>query len=520
LALVRARLGLGLLALGLTIGLGLTGAAGQSAHAQKGPRPNVVLIITDDQRLEDMAALRMTKYLLGGGGVTFSRAYSSFPLCCPSRATILTGQYAHNHGVQSNILPRGGVRRFKARRALPVWLQRAGYRTIHVGKYLNGYGTEARADVPPGWSEWYGAVEPSAGLYYGYTLNENGVRIAHGLPGIQDPFEYQTDVYSGKAAAAIRRAAGRPFFLQLAFYAPHGEEIQGVNGPRPAPRHLKAYNNVPLPHEPAFNEGDISDKPPFLAHQLRKRLTVSQAEGIRNRYQRRQEALLSVDEVVSGIVSVLRETGVLGRTYIIFTTDNGFFQGEHRITAGKILPHEPASHVPLLIRGPGIPPGRVSNELVGNIDLTPTIVGIARGKARVALDGRSLLPFARRPGKRSRRPILLEGFAGRFTEVARVAGGRASRQASIDPDNLRARVAVRVKAPGYRAIRASNYLYVRYAIGQSELYDLKRDPNELRNVVTSPRYLGVRLALQRELHRFQGCRGRACRRPVRAIPQP
>jgi N-acetylglucosamine-6-sulfatase len=509
--LVRPRLGLGLLALGLTLGLCLGVATRHHATAAKGPRPNIVLILTDDQRADDLAAMQRTNDLITDAGVTFARAYSSFPLCCPSRATILTGQYAHNHGVWSNVAPRGGYRRFRKRHALPVWLRRAGYRTIHVGKYLNGYGNETPAIVPRGWTDWYGAIEPSGRFYYGYTLNENGARVTHGSPGSPDPAKYQTDVYSAKAAAAIRSAAGRPFFLQLAFYAPHTEDRRERGAPRPALRHQGAYQSLSLPASPAFNESNVDDKPPFLRRQL-KPLTGSEVEEIQYRWRRRQESLLSVDEAVSGIVSALQETGVLDRTYIIFTSDNGFFQGEHGISAGKILPHEPASRVPLLIRGPGIPAGGVSQELVANVDLAPTIARLAGAKPSVALDGRSLLPFARRPGLRTRRPIVLEAFARRVRDVSEVA--------SIDPDNPRATAAVRVDSPGYGAIRGGNFLYVRYANGETELYDLRSDPHQLRNVTGSPRYRRTRQALARAFHRFKDCEGRACRRAIGPIPSP
>jgi N-acetylglucosamine-6-sulfatase len=343
-------------------------------------RPNVVVLMTDDETVQDMAVMPRTRALLGAHGVTFARSYVSYPVCCPSRATFFSGQYAHNHRVMGLYPPTGGYARFNRWNSLPVWLERAGYVTAHIGKYLNGYGTQVPADVPPGWTEWHGAVDGSTYRMWGYTLNENGRRRTYGSPFAQDPRLYQTDVYSRKAVDFIkRRASGRrPFFLSVAFLAPHHESasIRAVTGKlvRPAPRDARSLANLSLEPTRAFDEADMTDKPPFLR---RTPLRLRAMDRIAEHFRQRQRSLLAVDDAVQAIVDALREQGELRNTYILFTSDNGYMQGEHDVPSGKMLPYDPSTQVPLLLRGPGIPSGQVSDELVGNVDLAPTIVQIA-----------------------------------------------------------------------------------------------------------------------------------------------
>src|SRR5687768_7434485 len=188
------------------------------------PRPDIVVVMTDDQTLRDMAAMPNTRRMIGGAGATFTNAYVSYPLCCPSRATFLTGQLAHNHGVRTNAPPDGGYEALDRDHTLPVWLRAAGYDTIHVGKYLNGYGMRRRPTVPPGWSEWYSLVDKSTYQMWGYSMFENGTLTTYGDFDVEDPALYQTDVLRDKAVAAVEAHAldPDPFFLSLMFVAPHG----------------------------------------------------------------------------------------------------------------------------------------------------------------------------------------------------------------------------------------------------------------------------------------------------------
>jgi arylsulfatase A-like enzyme len=505
---------LALAALALAAAVLLVAQAVTSRRASAGvrtqKRPNVVVLMTDDQTVEDMDVMPRTRELLANEGVTFDRNYVSYPVCCPSRATFFSGQYAHNHHVMGLYPPTGGYIRFDRRNDLPVWLRRAGYATAHIGKYMNGYGTQVRASVPPGWTEWHGAIDGSTYKMWGYTLDENGHRHTYGSPFIEDPRLYQTDVYRQKAVDFIRRRApsDRPFFLSVAFLAPHHEaaSVRARTGMlvRPAPRHARALAALPFQTTRSFDEPDMDDKPPFLR---RRPLGLAAMDTIAEHHRERQRSLLSVDEAVEAIVGELKREGELDDTYIVFTSDNGYMQGEHDIPSGKMLPYEPSTRVPLILRGPGIPHGRTSQELVGNIDLAPTIVGVAHARAGKVMDGRSLLPFARDPQRRSTRPLLHE------------TGGRRYIPAR-DQDQDGAPAVKRVLS--YRAVRTDRWLYIEYRSGARELYDLAHDPDELHSHHADPRYAPVRRSLHRILMRLAHCRGAACRQgaaPVRA-PQP
>ncbi|CAA9533116.1 MAG: Choline-sulfatase [uncultured Solirubrobacteraceae bacterium] len=472
--------------------LGLAGPA-QGA----GGRPNVVVIMTDDQTLADLEAMPRTQSLIGDAGTTFDRSYVSYPLCCPSRATYLTGQYAHNHGVRSTTPPEGGFEALDTRHTLPVWLEAAGYDTSHVGKYLNGYGMRRRANVPPGWTDWHATVDKSTYQMWGYTLHENGVDTTYGDFLSEDPALYQTDVLRDKAIDVIdAHAPGRdedPFFLSLNFVAPHGEvtEPGATTQPyvRPAPRHRGLFGTL-QPESPAFDELDVRDKPPYVRGLAR--IGWAARERIAEDFRARRESLLAVDEAVEGVVGALERTGQLERTYVIFTSDNGFFQGEHRIPKGKYLAYDASSRVPLLVRGPGIAPGGVAQELVANIDLAPTILDATGTAADRPIDGRSLLSFAREPFRRTTRPILHEGL---------IAG-------DSDRDGFSSQRRTRVGT--YYAIRTSRYLYVNWRGGGRELYDLSRDPFELESRHRDPRYADVRRALAAEVARLRRCEELEC----------
>jgi N-acetylglucosamine-6-sulfatase len=518
------------------IGLGLPHAAGAAA------RPNVVVIQTDDQNMSELYAQQRladgstqfampnTLSLIAGAGITFSRYYVSDPLCCPSRATLLTGQYAHNDGVLGNGPgPLGGYAALDKQNNLAPWLQSAGYRTIHIGKFLNFYGqppVSDPAEVPPGWNDWETLIgEDSTHYFYGYRLNDGGriegpfgeLSYAHrdppGCPDAPPPAEgcdYQTDLLTQRAVDQIGSSAGRgPFYLELDYVAPHGD-FQPPWGPEPAPRHYDSWATVPLPRPPGFNEADMSDKPRFLRH-----VSKLGPQGIANaqqEWQKEVESLRSVDDGVGRIVGALAATGQLADTYLVFTSDNGFFQGEHRIQRSKFLPYEPSSHVPLLMRGPEIAAGSASGELVSNVDLAPTILAASGALPTVPEDGRSLLPFARNPRKRTQRPILLEGFTRAVdAATARAEAVRRGASASI------------VEAPirDFAGIRVGPYKYVRYAGGARELYDLRNDPYELHSRVSDPRYRKVRAFLALRLHHLRRCAGAACSKPLLAkIPNP
>jgi arylsulfatase A-like enzyme len=458
-------------------------AAGQPPAPQVGQaiaargRPNVVVVMTDDQARRSMRVMRNAKALIGSRGVTFQRSFVNYSLCCPSRATFLTGQYMHNHRVAGNSPPNGGFTRFQALHAgnnLAVWLRRAGYYTALVGKYLNGYVNQPL--VPAGWSEWH-AASPDDQAVYNYVLNENGTKTFHG----QDPSDFKQDVLTRKAVSLINRRAPapRPFFLWLTYTAPHWGGLPDPNPPRdcrgtatPAPRHAHAFDSEPLPRPPNFNEADVSDKPARLRG--RPLLNATDIADIQRMYRCQLESLLSVDEGVKKVVAALRANRELANTLVVYTSDNGFFHGEHRIPKGKERVYEESIRVPLMIRGPGIPPGEKVIRVTVNADLAPTIVDVANATARLRMDGRSLIPLARNPGLERRRGVLIE-------------------------------------EPTFKAIRTERYLYAEYSSGEKELYDLKLDPYELRSRARAPAYARTRSRLASRLQDLKRCAGASCR---------
>ena len=517
------------LALLAIVGAGVAAREASGASSQK----NVIFILTDDMTYSELSAMPNVQSLIAAQGTSFNEAYISFPLCCPSRATMMSGQYMHNHGVHGNFPPNGGWPKFRSHESddLPVWLHGDGYYNVHIGKYLNGYGTvDNGLPVPQDWDEWYGKVSEDA-LYFNYQLIEKTGPLA--TPHItfygDQPDDYQTDVFTNRAVDFVKDSgvSRQPFWLNLWFNSPHGPFD-------PAPRDAYRFAGTPLPKLPGFNEKDISDKPKWLRKQARKRITKKQAKVIDNERRRQEEQLASVDQAVGELVQTLKNKGILDDTYIIFSSDNGFFRGEHRIVTGKYLPYDPASRVPLIIRGPGIPAGGVSNELVWNGDIPQTILQIASGSQMDSLDGRSFLPYAENPWQRSTRPILLEGDTGpggtgaesaqsssaRAREArVHVAGRKGVDNLEQEPDAIKSATNTDT-APAYRSIRTDRYEYTVYANGQTELYDMKRDPAQLNSLALDPRYRPVRKWLYAQLVPLSGCAGPSCRIELGPDPAP
>ncbi len=465
------------LAAGLTAVAALGGSAEGKSKSSSAVRPNVVVLMTDDQTIESMRVMPNVKTLIADQGVTFDNSFVSYSLCCPSRSTFLTGQYAHNHGVWGNAAPNGGYYKLDSTNTLPVWLQRGGYQTIHLGKYLNQYGTRNAREIPPGWGQWYGTPDPSTYRFLNYTINENGNLVQFGTAAA----DYKTDVESRLAVDLISRQAAdpRPFFMWVAFLAPHSggprdaDDPAGLATPSPAARDKNRFANEPLPMPPSFNEADMSDKPAAMRN--RPLFPPARINAIRESYQQRLESLLSVDAAVAQIVNELARIGKLNDTYIIFTSDNGFFHGEHRVAAGKVLLYEPSIRVPLLIRGPGIPTGQHRSQFVSNVDLAPTIVEATGAQPGRVMDGRSLIPFAKDKLLQSGRDILLE-------------------------------------TPTYAAVRSPNWLYAEHVTGEKELYNLARDRNELNSLQANPAFDPMEANLAARLARLRQCKGAVCRR--------
>ena len=457
-----------------------------SCVASKAGRPNIVLIVTDDMRATDFQALPLVKRLLADQGVTFPNFFVTTPLCCPSRSSILRGQYAHNHGVLGNSGQTGGWGAFHQRgndeNTLASWLSASGYRTALIGKYLNGY-DHTRGHVPPGWSRWFVSAELS---YYNYTLNNGGNPDSHGTR----PSDYLSDVLMHEAARFIKTAdEDRPLFLFLTPRAPHGPAT-------PAPRHRGDFANATIAPGESLNEADVRDKPAYMQDD---RFSDKQLVRLAELEQKRLESLSAVDEGVQEIVQALADTGRLANTYLFFASDNGYLMGQHR-RVGKHVPYEEAIRIPLIVRGPTISPGTTSPAIVANIDLAPTIAELSGVSIPGFVDGRSIRPSFDGSGS-SRRSILIESLG--------LAGD--------DNDDL---IGAPKPTPLFAAIRTHDLVYVEYVnpAHERELYDLTRDPYQLDNLIgaASP---SLRADLAARLAELSDCATAGCRRAEDA-PMP
>lgn len=492
-------------ALGAVVGFALLLAAAPAAPAQGGkqpPRPNIVLFMTDDQSAGTVRPDAMPNLfdLIINRGSSFEDYVVTTPLCCPSRATNLTGQYGHNNGVLRN--DYAGLR--SKRNVLPSWLRRVGYRTAHVGKFLNGYERSAKTpqQVAPGWDRWFTQLEPRR--YYNWRASKNGKVLRFGAAD----GDHLTEVANRQARSWARQLAGRrkPFFLQYDFFAPHAG--QGRDGscpaaPVPAPRDAGRFADEPLPQPPSFNEEDVSDKPLFIRQ--RPLMDAETIERTTRLYRCTLESLRGADRGIRMVHRQIERAGQLRRTVFIFTSDNGFFFGEHRIPRGKAHPYEENLRMPLAIRTPpryrGGPPLRPTiGETTANIDLAPTILELARAQPCNAdgicrtLDGRSLMP-------------LLDGRGG-------WPAGRS--------------IVIELFDCSYRGIRARDEILLEHGSGavppsgecvptETEHYDLAADPHQLDNLYPAPRrspYAARQLELDRKLSELRECAGVAGRDPA------
>lgn len=485
---------------------GCVAAAAAPEHGDR--RPNVVLILADDLDAATTPvwqAMPRTAALIRDRGMEFTEAFAPMPICCAARASILTGEYGHNTGVLTNAGEVGGFETFRARgnesHTIATALHEAGYRTGLAGKYLNGLENDP-GHIPPGWDDWNAGVDNFLYSGYNYTLNRNGALVKYGVA----PQDYETDVIRGISERFITDAAasGQPFFWYAASTSPHFPIP-------PAPRHLPGTRPTAAPRSPNYQEPDVSDKPSWLVDTADARAaTIAATNDID--YTNRLGALKSLDEMVSGIVDTLARTGELDNTYLIFTSDNGYSLGAHRLTQ-KMAPYEESMRVPLAIAGPGIGPGR-SAAMALSIDLAPTIFDWAGIPLPDRVDGRSLTPvlsgdsrgwrsdFAAEyggPGSEGRNGIAQEQIPGTGTPVIYV-----------------------LDMPSWSAVRTERYLYVRWYERERpldereyELYDLRADPYQLTNLLATgagrAAHAAVVADLDRRLATLTACAGPTCR---------
>jgi N-acetylglucosamine-6-sulfatase len=442
--------------------------------------PNILFILTDDMDTNSLAYMPRVKQHLEDQGVYMTDYFVSLPLCCPSRASILTGQYAHNSAIKTNSGPLGGYRTFHStgleERTIAVELQKAGYRTALLGKYLNGYPTDVvkQTYAPPGWNYWCSPVGGDPYFNLNYKLNEQG-EIVHYK---NKPEDYLTDILAARGARFIQDSInkGKPFFTFIATYAPHGPIT-------PALRHAGMFKGEMVPRTASFNETDVSDKPQYVNSLAA--MTTDEERGIDNQFQGRLQMLQAVDEMVEDLILNLQAAGQLENTYIFFTSDNGFHMGQHRLRPGKATPYEEDIRVPLLGRGPGLPAGQKCSALAGNVDLAATfadIAGLGRSKHH---DGRSLLPVMSEGSSPSewREAYLIEHYISK-SEAFDYYGieDLPDKESLLDPDNPQQSGAYR---PAFKGLRTNDRLYVEYNTGERELYNLVDDPYQIDNLAGS-----------------------------------
>jgi arylsulfatase A-like enzyme len=508
---------------------GVTPVGDPEVRARFGPKPIVVVVMTDDMRVDDLRWMPTVQRELQAGGVEFRNSFSPNPLCCPARASFFSGQLSHNHGVISH-LPPWGFRAFRDRGTIATALRQAGYRTALVGKYLNGYGEQKRRNgapslkyVPPGWTDWYAAFDPPKGNpipggtynYLDQPLNHNGrIELHRG--------RYSTVTTGDIATSLIDRYAKQPapFFMYLAFVAPHfGNPHEPVEpsyvlpdgrreplGTPYVPQWVRGRFDDQITKAPGFggdadpSERDISDKPYYMRVHVEPNRSMERAalESARQR----AESLFVVDLQVKRIIERLKARGEWDNTVLALTSDNGFFLGEHRHIKGKIKPYEPSTRVPLLVTGPGLRTGETRDDPVTTVDLTATILELGRAVPFLTpdhpIDGTSRLTTMLDGDQGWRAPVMTEGRLWPATDEAR------RRQLGF-----RSQVS-------YVGLRTPRFSYVRYDKGAEELYDLSTDANEMTNVIDVPAYSEVVDELRTLWREYAACAGPQCRRDLPA----
>jgi N-acetylglucosamine-6-sulfatase len=467
-------------------------------------RPNIIMITADDMRADEMRYLPRTRALLGEGGMTFTEALTPHPLCCPARAMLLTGQYAHNNGVRSNSGPQGGYKAYDPRRTLAPALQAAGYNTAMVGKHLNAVKFD-RMGREPGWT----IFDPSM---TGYADYYNFGQYNDGDPTyVRDT--YYTDYVAERSADYARRLAAEdaPFFMWVSHFGPHSAQRFDC----------KDETRCESKRPPVLSRSYLADtervaRDRKLARQRTRRLVRGAAFGERarigkQRYIQRSRpmrrdklerlvrhrigALASVDDAIAGLVAQLEADGELDNTYLVFVSDNGYLLGEFGYT-GKVVGYEPSVLAPMLVRGPAVTPGTTSQEPAALVDLAPTFLQIAGARPQLRLDGESLLPTLR----------------GRRTTLH--PGGVLIQAGAVYAENGR-------RGWYFRGVRTRRYTYMRFYDGTEELYDRARDRHQIRNVADRPAYRRVRAELVRRTGKLQQCQGAAaCNRDFGDMPKP
>lgn len=454
------------------------GRSPAAAAAADPERPNIVLISTDDQNAYDLQWMPHTRELLGGQGVVFSSGLSPHSLCCPARASMVTGQYGQNNGVHHNSGPRGGYRALvDPDNTVGRWLQDAGYRTAMVGKYMNGMGTSTAR--PEGWTRW--------NPFLGRTDFTTTTFAGDGDPVVRQG--HVDDVTNAYARDYVDELSGdRPFFLWVSNYAPHRAQYRPgwEEYAYPAVRHQEVLRDVVLPslRKRSFNERRVADQP-----RASRRAPVSPSE-MQTRFSTRIASLQAADEGVRDLVATLAANGELDSTYLFFVSDNGYLLGEHRLTHKNQIYRE-AMEIPFVVRVPGALGTTVSDVPVTLVDLAPTIADLAGATPQRTVDGVSFAP-------------LLHGAQSTWRDTQLIQTGRSG--ASQESWKI-------------RGVRTSRYTYgVDVTNGFEQLYDRRRTPSEIRNVARKPRYRSVLDELRDRTRVLASCSGAACAVSFGSVP--
>lgn len=450
-------------------------------------RPNVLMVTADDMSVRDLRFMPHVRRLLIRQGTVMTNAIAPTSLCVPARASLLTGQFATNHGAWSIEGEHGGFAALPEGNTLPVWLHRAGYNTYFTGKYLNGYGVDDPHYVPPGWTDWRATVDWTTYDYVRPTVNHNGRLWTYD--------EYSTDVIREQSMAQLTEQSGsrKPFFMWVNYVAPHTGGPQETDDPKrtqtdpryqipttvPAPRDKGSFAGVQLPSNPAMFESDTSDKP--ASSPAHRSWDPTARAMLRIAYEQRLEALQDVDRSVAATMHRLRAMGQLARTVVIFGSDNGWVSGEHNLNT-KLWEYDDILRIPMVLRGPGIPRGKVTTTPVSNPDIATTIARLARAHPGRAQDGVDILPWLHTGDRVRVVPII----AWPVKDGAR--------------------------PPLYSGVRVGTWTYVRYHAGGEELYDRSIDPWELDNLADVSRFAPQLHQLRRLAHRFVWCQGDTCPR--------
>jgi N-acetylglucosamine-6-sulfatase len=529
--------------LALITGLAACGGNGPKAEASKTPpapssatgtgrpsghRPNILVIEADDMRTDELRWMPNVRRFLAGTGLVFENSFAPYPLCCPSRASFLTGRYAHNHHVLSHV-PPFGFHSFDDSLTLATQLQAGGYQTALVGKYLNGYGQQpvhgseksSLTYVPPGWTAWHAGSDHiwhpgetfrgkqfSGGTYAYYDLTQDIDGHLANFAG-----QYSTHVLARQTRGLIRRfsAAEKPWFIWFTPIAPHHGSPKEPDDPPPSRRIDGKFTNWETPARPNWVKGrfdteithglgtpahgsaeaDVSDKPRWIRQYPELDDAEKAAETVVSR--QRAESLFVLDKEVGKTLAALRRTGQYDDTVIAFTSDNGYYLGEHRKRQGKIELHEPSLRVPFVISGPGIPHGRRFDPIT-TVDMAPTFsdyAGIGPMPKADGIDMRSVIEHGDRGWTR---PVVTEGRMGEYSTHDFRYGFNSQLNT--------------------RGIRLGRWKLTDYSSGEKELYDLQADPLELQNLAGDPAYAGILKQMQTLWLRYKDCAGAACSAPL------